>query len=32
MPNHEKKYILSIGQGKARYRKYKRLKLEAYDH
>jgi hypothetical protein len=25
--NHEKEHVRSIGQGKARYRKYERLKL-----
>jgi hypothetical protein len=27
MQNHEKKHVHNIGQGKARHRKYKRLKL-----
>jgi hypothetical protein len=33
--NHENEQVHSIGQGKARHRKYKRLKLgagHAYDH
>jgi hypothetical protein len=33
--NHENDYVRGIGQGKARYRKYKRLKLgggQAYVH
>jgi hypothetical protein len=35
MQNHENEHVLGIGQGEARHRKYKRLKLgsgQAYNH